>query len=223
MFVFGLLAPLLGAVSSISFIAPALGGAPTLESPADRVKSLRDPAIKSFFYFVPLYLLLFAYRRIASIDGTYRLLNVYARGFFGDSFGVTALLAVGGFLTNRHLRNGTPGELFAAYTAFFAVAYTLLAGADAVSHLGVWTTWELVLLPLVRVSTIVVIPLSLTVADTVHGGGWAALLLIIHPLVAAVAPMLAGWLLPGAAVAATAALLALTGAAVWGFAFRAGA
>lgn len=222
MFVYGILAPLLGAIASISFVAPALGGAPNLAS-GDRNTFVRGPAIKAFFFFVPVYLLLFTYRRLVPFDGTYRLLNLYIHAFFGDTFGLTALISIGSVLSNRRLRNGAPGELFTAHIVFFAVAFTMLATADAIGQVGVWTGWELVLLPILRVSTVIVIPLSLTVADTVHGGGWAALLLIIQPLVAAVAPMLAEWLLPGAAVAAIVALAALTGGALWGFAFRAGA
>lgn len=222
MFVYGILAPALAAVASVSFIAPALGGAPDLAS-GDRDRYLRDPAIKAFLYVVPVYLLLLAYRHLIPLDRTYRLINLYLHALVGNTFGFALFIALGAVFSNRHLRGGAPGELFTAHTAFFAVAYTVLAAADAASHSGVWTTWELTMLPVLWISTVVVFPLSLTVADTVHGGGWAALLLVVQPLVAAVVPMLAEWLLPGAAVAATLGVVALTGGALWGFAFRAGA
>lgn len=222
MFIYAILAPVLAAFASISFVAPALGGAPDLAS-GDRQRYLRDPAIKAFLYVVPVYLLVLAYRHLIPLDGTYRLVNLYLHALVGDTFGFALLIALGAVVFNRDLRDGAPGELFTAHTAFFAVAYTVLAIADSAGHPGVWMTWELAMQPILRVSTVVVFPLSLTVADTVHGGGWAALLLVLQPLVAAVVPMLAEWLLPGAAIAATVAVVALTGGALWGFAFRAGA
>jgi len=222
MFIYGVLAPALAAVASISFVAPALGGAPNLAS-GDRERYLRDPAIKAFLYGVPVYLLLLAYRHLIPLDRTYRLINLYLDALVSDTFGFAVLIAVGSVLFNRHLRDGAPGELFTAHSAFFAVAYTVLAVAEAAAHPGVWTIWELTTQPVLWISTVVVFPLSLTVADTVHGGGWAALLLIIQPLVAAAVPMLSAWLLPGAAIAAAVGVVALTGGALWGFAFRAGA
>ncbi len=223
MYLFSILAPILGAMASISFIAPALGGAPNLRSDRGLSRYVRDPAIKAFFYVVPVFIIHIGYRQLIPIDAVYRVHRLFLHAFFGETFGFAVLVAVGSFWLNRQLRDDAPGELFTAHTVFFLVAYAGFAVGDALMHSGIWSFSDAILVPIVRLSTIVVFPVAMTVADTVHRGGWAALLLIFQPLVAAVPPMLLGWLLPGAALVVTLGLVVGSAVAVWSFVFRAGA
>ena len=106
-------------------------------------------------------------------------------------------------------------DQFLLHLVVATVMLTLLSWGDAVVHTGSWTAHELFFRPLIRAAFLLLFPVALTVADTSHGGGWAVLVMILQPLVAALVPMWFEWIRPGAAVGALMVFLIGTGAALW--------
>ncbi len=218
MALFPILLPLLGAAGCLAFIGPTLAEVTKLSDIPFNTETVRNPMVKAFFIFVPFYL-----GRIGSIrfvELSYSPAGLYLFYLLVDYLGVFITLAVLAFFLNRTLRRRSSLEQYLGYLSFFSVILFLMFFMDAVLNDGYWTLYELFLRPLVSLSLLVLIPLSVIKADNATGGGWAALIAIGAPFIAALPAMWSEWMRPGAAVAATAGVLLLTAAAVYWESFR---
>lgn len=218
MALFPILLPVFGSIAFLSFFSARFGGGTHLTSLPLNVQTVRDPAIKSFFLFVPLFLIRLAYLRF--VDVPYTLGAQYLRYLIADFLGPYFVLTVSAFFFNRRLRREPPLDQYIGYLAFFSVYLVLFGVVSSIINDYYWTVYELLLRPILLVVLAAVVPVAVTRADTAAGGGWAVLYLLAAPLLAAIPAMLAAWLLTGAAVLVTVAVVVLSAAAIWWELFR---
>ena len=218
MFLYLIVSPTLTAAAAFLFLGRILDGASIPRSRDEWESLVRDPALKAVAVFVPAYIIYLALSQPALFD--YSPGGLYLRFAVRDYFGWFALLSVAMYLTTRPMRRRAAGEQYLAYLVFYTVAITLLSIADVLLHDGVWTVEELFLRPTTRALLLAMYPIAFTVADTARGGGWAVVLMVIQPLVAAAVPMWFEWLRPGYSLIALAGLALVTACGVWWLARR---
>lgn len=218
MALFPIIFPLLGSAAFLAFFAPQIGLSSGPLGVPFHAGNVRNPAVKSFFLFVPIYVARRAVFRFSDFE--YSLQSLYLRYLFLDYLGPLVLLGGLAFFMNRALRRESPLSQYIGYLSFFTVYVVLFGLAEALFHDGYWTVYELFLRPVLTVVLIALYPMAITRADTATGGGWAVLYLVAAPFLCAVPAMLAEWLRPGAAVLATAGCVAAAAGAVWWELFR---
>ena len=211
MTLFLITAPLLVGFLSFFVLAPRFGGGKI--PGAGFAQVVRNPAIVAALSFVPLFIVyLFAQR---DTGFGYSPAGLYSYAVVRDYLGWMAVQSVVSYLLVRRIREHPVSDQFLLHLVVATVMLTLLSWGDAVVHTGSWTAHELFFRPLIRAAFLLLFPVALTVADTSHGGGWAVLVMILQPLVAALVPMWFEWIRPGAAVGALMVFLIGTGAALW--------
>ncbi|MCG8480664.1 MAG: hypothetical protein MI724_16340 [Spirochaetales bacterium] len=208
MFLYLIVSPALTVVAAFFLLGGRLDGA-SIPRGRDEWESLvRNPALAAVGAFIPIYIV---YLALSTPDlFQYSLGGLYLRFAIRDYFGWFALLCVAAYATARSRRQRTAGEQYLAHAVFFTVAVTLLSIADVLLHDGVWTAEELFLRPTARALVLVMYPIAVTVADTARGGGWAVVLMVIQPLIAALIPMWFEWLRPGYSLISLAGLVLVT-------------
>ncbi|MDA3950789.1 MAG: hypothetical protein PF508_16400 [Spirochaeta sp.] len=218
MALFPIIFPLLGSVAFLAFFAPQIGVSSGPSGVPFHAGNVRNPAVKSFFLFVPLYVARLAVFRFSDFE--YSLQSLYLRYLFLDYLGLFVLIGGLAFFMNRAVRQEGPLEQYIGYLTFFTVYVVLFSVADAFLHDGYWTVYELFLRPVAMVVLLALYPMAITRADTATGGGWAVLYLVIAPFLCAIPAMLAEWLHPGAAILSAAGCVALAAGAIWWELFR---
>ena len=216
--VFPIIFPVLGSIAFLSFFAPRLGASSVLFGVPFHAGNVRNPAVKSFFLFVPIYLVRLAVFRFSDFE--YSLQSLYLRYLFIEYLGPFVLLGGLAFFMNRAVRRESPVEQYIGYLTFFTVHVVLFFVAEAFLHDGYWTVYELFLRPVAMVVLLALYPIAITRADTATGGGWAVLYLVVAPFACAVPAMLAEWLRPGTAILSAAGCVTLAAGAIWLELFR---
>ncbi len=218
MFLYLIISPALIAATAFLMLGRGIDGASMPRGRDEWERLVRNPALAAVGVFVPMYGL---YLALSSPDlFRYSLGGLYLQFVIRDYFGWFALLCVAAYATARSRRQLVAGEQYLAHAVFFTVAVTLLSIADVLLHDGLWTAEELFLRPTTRALLLVMYPIAFTVADTARGGGWAVVLMLIQPLIAALVPMWFEWLRPGYALIALAGLFLVTSCGVGLLLFR---
>ncbi|MFW6227858.1 MAG: hypothetical protein ACOC2V_00245 [Alkalispirochaeta sp.] len=218
MSLFPLLLPLFSAAGALAVLSSRFASVHTVRDLPVDAETMRNPAIKALFFFVPLILVRLAFYRFLQFP--YSLGGLYGRFLLEDILGPLFFTTIGAFFFNRRNRTREPLEQYLGYLVFFTVVFFLISGSDVILEDGYWTLYELFLRPLLYASMIWLFPVAITQADTATGGGRAALYVILAPFPAGLVPMAAEWLRPGAAILATLGHVALVSAAIYWELFR---
>lgn len=130
------------------------------------------------------------------------------------------LMATAGTLLITGRARGISNRVrFVLYVIFVGVIFSLLGAADIVMHDGYWTTYALIVRPLLRAGLVVLVPLALIAGR--RGSYWRVywLLPLLYVLISALAAARIEWLRPASAVPAGVAAIVVvglaTGAAVY--------
>ena len=129
--VFPIIFPVLGSIAFYRFLRPAIGASSGPFGVPFHAGNVRNPAVKSFFLFVPIYLVRLAVFRFSDFE--YSLQSLYLRYLFLDYLGPFVLLGGLAFFMNRAVRRESPVEQYIGYLTFFTVHVVLFSLVASVS------------------------------------------------------------------------------------------
>lgn len=209
-----------GVTAFLAFFGPRFGAVDRFSSFPFGPTTVRNPAAKALFFSVVLYvarLAFFSYVSFAYTPG-----GLYLRYLIGDFLGLFGVISVAAFFFNRRVRDEETLAQYVGYLVFFSIVILLVTIGDGLQNDSYWTLYELIVRPILFLSMLAIIPVSITSADNADGGGWAVLAIVAAPFICAVPPMFMEWLRPGLGIMALVVVIALMSAAIYWLLFRPG-
>ena len=210
MALFPILLPILAAI-----LAYALFSQPRPElAPIRTDAQVRNPLIKTVFFFVPLYALrlLFEFYNDFSYDPG----GLYGLYFVQDYFGLFLILTFMSLYFNRRIRATDPREAFVPHLIVFTTTLSLLGACDAVFGDSYWTLYELFFRPISYAIALLVLPFAIAMIVTDRGRLRALGYVIAFPVLFPFIAMWADWLRPGLAALTLGAIVLACAAFLFG-------